>query len=268
LAVLYGLICGDGSLTSYGTAARRGKWRIDYAESDPAVIEEYVRLTEDLFGVIPSVRNRKTWYEAYYCSKIVYRFYSRVLGHKTGKKTGTLRIPDSFRYDSRVLFGFLRGIFTAEGSIKVERNVRIALEMQEPLLIRQAASIMRNATLHPHLYSYAREGRKVYGLYIYGLDETRLFRRIIGFVGRKGLRLSKVISQFERRGGQPGKARWRSKTPPSVAVKHSNGARPIGPLDGSGSRLKEKKPADGRRESPNSNLPRATTHFCKVYRQM
>jgi hypothetical protein len=262
LAVLYGLVCGDGSLMSYGRAARRGKWRIDYAESDPAVIEEYVRLTEDLFGVIPSVRNRKTWYEAYYCSKIVYRFYSRVLGHKTGKKTGTLRIPDSFRYDSRVLFGFLRGIFTAEGSIKVERNVRIALEMQEPLLIGQAASIMRNATLHPHLYSYAREGRKVYGLYIYGLDETRLFRRIIGFVGRKGLRLSKVISQFERRGGQPGKARWRSKTPPSVAVKHSNGARPIGPLDGSGSRSKEKKPADGRPEGPNSNLPRATNNTC------
>jgi hypothetical protein len=249
LAVLYGLVCGDGYLTSYATAARLGKWRIGYAESDPAVVEEYVRLTKEVFGVSPSVSNRKTWYEAYYCSKIVYRFYSRVLGHRTGKKTGSLAIPDSFRHDSRILFGFLRGLFTAEGSIKVERNVRIALEMQEPLLIGQMASIMRNATFHPHLYSYARKGRKVYGLYIYGLDETRLFRRIIGLVGRKGLRLSKVISQFERRLGQPGKARWRSKTPPSVAVKHSNGARPIGPLDGSGSRSKEKKPADGRHQA-------------------
>jgi hypothetical protein len=257
LAVLYGLVCGDGYLANYATAARLGKWRIGYAESDPAVIEEYVRLTKEVFGVSPSVSNRKTWYEAYYCSKIVYRFYSRVLGHRTGRKTGSLTIPDSFRHDSRILFGFLRGLFTAEGSIKVERNVRIALEMQEPLLIGQMALIMKSASFHPHLYSYARKGRQVYGLYIYGLDETRLFRRIIGF-GRKGLRLSKVISQFERRGGQPGKARWRSKTPPSVAVKHSNGARPIGPLDGSGSRSKEKKPADGRPESPNSNLPRAT----------
>jgi hypothetical protein len=175
------------------------------------VIEEYVRLTRELFGVSPSVSDRKTWYEAYYCSKIVYRFYSRVLGHRTGKKTGSLTIPPSFRHDSRILFGFLRGLFTAEGSIKVERNVRIALEMQEPLLIGQMASIMRKATFHPHLYSYAREGRKVHGLYIYGLDETRLFQRIIGFIGRKGLRLSKVISQFERRAAQPGKARWRSK---------------------------------------------------------
>ena len=89
-------------------------------------------------------------------------------------------------------------------------------------------------------------GRNAHELYIYGLDQTTLFRGIIGFVERKGLRLSKVINQFERRGAQPGKARWRSKTPPSVAVKHSNGARPIGPLDGSGSRSKEKKPADGR----------------------
>jgi hypothetical protein len=105
----------------------------------------------------------------------------------------------------------------------VESNIRIALEMQEPLLIRQTASIMRNATFHPHLYSYVRESRRVYGLYIYGLDEARLFHRMIGFVGRKGLRLSKVINQFERRGSQPGKARWRSKTPPSVAVKQPNG---------------------------------------------
>jgi hypothetical protein len=141
----------------------------------------------------------------------------------------------------------------------VERNVRIALEMQEPPLIRQMASAMNDATFHPHLYSYARKRRRVYGLYIYGLEEARLYRRMIGFIGRKAPRLSKVINQFKRRRVQPGKARWRSKTPPSVAVKHSNGARPIGPLDGSGSRSKEKKPADGRPESPNSNLPRATT---------
>lgn len=61
LAVLYGLVCGDGCLINYGIAARQGKWRIDYAESDPAVVEEYVRLTEDLFGVTPAIRNRKRW---------------------------------------------------------------------------------------------------------------------------------------------------------------------------------------------------------------
>ena len=199
LVVLYGLVCGDGSLTRYETAARQGKWRIDFAESDPAVVAEYVRLTKELFGITPSVRNRKGWYEAYYCNKIVYRFYSRILGHRTGKKTGSLKIPDSFRHDSRLLLGFLKGLFTAEGSIKVERNIRIALEMQEPLLMRETASILKDATFHPHLYSYARNGRRVYGLYIYGLDETRLFHRMIGFVGRKGLRPSKVISQFERR---------------------------------------------------------------------
>jgi len=197
--VLYALLCGDGSLTSYEAAARHGKWRIDFAESDPEVIVEYVRLTKEMFGVSPSVRNRKRWYEAYYCSKVVYRFYSRVLGHRTGKKTGSLRIPESFRHDLRLLFGLLRGLFTTEGSIKVERNIRIALEMQEPLLMKQAASILKDATFHPHLYSYARNGRQVYGLCIYGLDETRLFHTRIGFVGRKRLRLSKVISQFERR---------------------------------------------------------------------
>jgi hypothetical protein len=126
-------------------------------------------------------------------------------------KTGSLKIPDWVRHDSRALFGFLRGLFTAEGSIKVERNVRIALEMQEPLLIKQVASAMRDATFRPHLYSYVRQRRRVYGLYIYGLEEARLYRRMIGFIGRKALRLSKVINQFKRRRVQPGKARWRSK---------------------------------------------------------
>lgn len=84
LAVLYGLLCGDGSLTSYEAAARQGKWRIDFAESDPEVVVEYARLTKEVFGVSPSVRNRKRWYEVYYCSKVVYGFYSRVLGHRTG----------------------------------------------------------------------------------------------------------------------------------------------------------------------------------------
>jgi hypothetical protein len=108
---------------------------------------------------------------------------------------------------------------------------------------------MKDATFHLHLYSYAKKRRRVHGPYTYGLEEARLYRRMIAFMGRKGPRLPKVINQFERRRVQPGKARWRSKAPPSVAVKHSNGARPIGPLDGSGSRSKEKKPADGRHEA-------------------
>jgi hypothetical protein len=128
--------------------------------------------------------------------------------------------------------------------------------------MREMASILRDATFHPHLYSYEREGRRPCGLYIYGLDETRLFHRMIGFVGRKGLRLSKVISQFECRGAQPGTARWRSKTPPSVAVKHSNGARPKRPLDGSGSRSKEKKPADGRPKKPDFESPPGYQQLC------
>ncbi len=199
LAILYGLVCGDGSLMSYESAAKQGKWRIDFAESDPTVVSEYARLTQELFHVSPIVRNRETWFETYYCSKVAYRFYSRVLGHPTGRKTGLLKIPDSFKHRSGLLLGFLRGLFTAEGSIKVERNIRIALEMQERLLVRETASILADADFYPHLYSYSRIGRRVYGLYVDGLDEAKLFHRKIGFVGRKGLRLSKVISQFERR---------------------------------------------------------------------
>jgi hypothetical protein len=59
-----------------------------------------------------------------------------------------------------------------------------------------------------------------------------------------------------RRSGEP-VARWCSGQT-AYWTRHSNGARPKRPLDGSGSRSKEKKPADGRHDSPNSNLPRAT----------
>jgi hypothetical protein len=169
LAVLYDLVCGDGSLIGTASAMKRGKWRIEFCETDPSVVSEYVRLTRDMFGVTPIIRKRRNWIEAYYCSKIIYRFYSRVLGHPVGKKTGSLKIPTAFNQKPRLLFGFLKGLFTAEGSVKQERNVRIFLAMQAPLLVSQIASTLRSAKFHPHEYWYSMKGRRLHCVYIYGL---------------------------------------------------------------------------------------------------
>jgi hypothetical protein len=203
LAILYGLVCGDGSLTCSASATKRGKWRIDYCEPDPTVVSEYVRLTREVFGLTPIVRKRRNWIEVYFCSKIVYRFYSRILGHPMGKKTGSLRIPSVFKRRSRLLFGFLKGLFTAEGSVKEERNVRIFLAMQEPRLVSEVASALRSAKFHPHQYWYSMKGRRLHCVYVYGLEDARRFGKQIGFVGHKSLRLAKVIRRFERRASSP-----------------------------------------------------------------
>ena len=149
LAILYGLVCGDGSLTGSASARKRGKWRIDYCEPGPTVVSEYVRLTREVFGLTPIVRKRRNWIEAYFCSKIVYRFYSRILGHPMGKKTGSLRIPSVFKRRSRLLFGFLKGLFTAEGSVKEERNVRIFLAMQEPHFSARGGVSVKDCQISP-----------------------------------------------------------------------------------------------------------------------
>ena len=58
-------------------------------------------------------------------------------------------------------------------------------------------------------------------------------------------------------------ARWCSGQT-AYWTRHSNGARPMGPLDGSGSRSKEKKPADGRHQARfriSPGLPKTLRDF-------
>lgn len=118
LGVLTGMTYGDGNLIKRTTATRTGKWRIEFCEGDISLAELYTRLTKRLFNVAPTIRDRGTWYEAYYCCRIAYEFLTFVAEHPNGKKTGHLQIPEIAKLYPQTLLGFICGLFSVEGSVK------------------------------------------------------------------------------------------------------------------------------------------------------
>jgi hypothetical protein len=163
LGVLTGMLYGDGNLIKRQTGLRTGKWRIELCEGDLGVVRAYRRLTFDLFNVKATIRNRDTWNEAYYCSRIVYEFMTHVGEHPNGKKTGKLRIPEFAKQHSDTLRGFIAGLFSVEGSVTFASNGRLRIEMLEPILIRELYSTLQEFGLQPHAIIIRRMARRCMG---------------------------------------------------------------------------------------------------------
>jgi hypothetical protein len=94
LGVLMDMLYGDGNLISRSTALQTGRWRIELCEGDLGIVRAYARLTRNLFNVKATIRDRVTWYEAYFCSRIVYEFMTHVGEHPNGKKQGNFDFPN------------------------------------------------------------------------------------------------------------------------------------------------------------------------------
>lgn len=113
------------------------------------VVQSYRSLTLALFNVKATIRDRTTWYEAYYCSRIVYEFMTHVGEHPNGKKTGRLRIPEFAKQRSDTLRGFIAGLFSVEGSVTFASNVRLQIQMLEPILIQELYLVLSSSGSDP-----------------------------------------------------------------------------------------------------------------------
>lgn len=193
LGVLIGMLYGDGNLIKRATALRTGKWRIEFCEGDLLIVRGYARLTRRLFNVVPTIRDRKTWYEAYYCSRIVYEFLTFAGEHPNGKKTGKLNIPEVARRNPSTLLGLVSGLYSVEGSVKTNHNARLAMEMLEPELIRALCCDLKTLGFHPHMYRYLKDDKMMFGLYVYGFQECRTFLEQIGLLGKRRRKLSRFL---------------------------------------------------------------------------
>jgi hypothetical protein len=203
LGVLIGMLYGDGNLIKRQTGLRTGKWRIEFCEGDLGVVRAYRRLTLYLFNVKATIRDRDTWYEAYYCSRIVYEFMTHVGEHPNGKKTGRLRIPDLARQHSDTLRGFVAGLFSVEGSVYFASKVRLRIEMLEPVLIQELDSTLQNFGLQPHAYRYLKDAKVMYGLYLTGSADCQTFLSEMGLIGKR----RKQLTTFLRSRSKVGLAR-------------------------------------------------------------
>ncbi len=94
LGVLIGMLYGDGNLMRRSTALMTGKWMVEFCEGDAGIVREYAWLMQEVFTIKPTIRDRLTWQEAYYRSRICYEFLTYVGEHPDGKKTGKLCFPE------------------------------------------------------------------------------------------------------------------------------------------------------------------------------
>lgn len=158
------------------------------------LVRRYSRLTKQLFNIAPNIRNRGTWFEAYYSSRIAYEFLTFVGEHPNGKKAGRLGIPYIARLHAATLLGLICGLLSVEGSVKGRRYPRLAMEMLEPTLIRSIVRELRKLDFHPHSYHYLKDGKTMFGVFLYGREECGRFLHEVGLMGKRGRKLSRFLT--------------------------------------------------------------------------
>ena len=194
LGVLIGMTYGDGNLIKRSTALRTGRWRVEFCEGDLYLVRKYASLTKRLFDLTPRIRDRRTWFEAYYSGRIAYEFLTFVAEHPNGKKTGRLDIPAVARLFSLTLTGFICGLFSVEGSVKDRRYPKLAMEMLEPNLVISVAEELKKLGFNPHTYRYLKDGKRMFGMFLYGREECKRFLEEVVLLGKRRRKLIRFLT--------------------------------------------------------------------------
>jgi hypothetical protein len=130
-AELLGLHAGDGYISC-------GVWGIRCNIQDENIALHIIHLARDVLGVEPCVRIRESTYEIRSGQRQVIRFF-RKYSFIEGKKAYIVQIPNQITYanDLEIIKGFLRGIFSADGSFSFQKrdySPRIDLMVRSRLL--------------------------------------------------------------------------------------------------------------------------------------
>ncbi|OLD56153.1 hypothetical protein AUI46_01995 [archaeon 13_1_40CM_2_52_13] len=167
--------------------------------------------------ILVTSNNGKTYYDS--------KYSCRPLGLFLGRPLKQL-LPDVSNYPA----GFLRGLFSADGSAGVwvwnNRLVtRATLGNSDLELLTAVRSILRTPfQINSNIYLARRKGaswknghrtvilrKDAYQLWIQRLQEVRRFAQVIGFqIQRKQDRLERALRLVDRLGGVKAASRWRS----------------------------------------------------------
>jgi len=167
--------------------------------------------------ILVTSNNGKTYYES--------KYSCRPLGLFLGRPLKQL-LPDVSNYPA----GFLRGLFSADGSAGVwvwnNRLVtRATLGNSDLELLTAVRSILRTPfQINSNIYLARRKGaswknghrtvilrKDAYQLWIQRLQEVRRFAQVIGFqIQRKQDGLERALRLVDRLGGVKAASRWRS----------------------------------------------------------
>lgn len=195
LALFLGLLWGDGWVVSRQVARHKSRWRIGLVEDDKLIIERFIALSESIFSVKPLIHFRKTKYEVYINSRIVYEILTRIFKFPDGRKKGKLKVPNKILSSKSLIISFLRGLFSTDGRFTIYKNYpRIGVDSATYRLIKDVEGILKKLGFNPKTYTWNRKnGNRLFGLYLNGKKNVQLFYKEINFIGEKAKKLKNYI---------------------------------------------------------------------------
>jgi len=197
-ALFLGLLWGDGWVNTREKALVKGNWRIGLVEDDKSIIDVFSNLTQLIFNIKPHLYFRGTYYEVYFNSRIVYEILSQIFKFPDGDKINRLKIPRQIKNSNILLISFLQGLFSTDGKFVIDRGYpRIGVDSATKSFVEEIASILKQLGFNPRKYVWSRKnGSKLYGLYLNGKNQVKLFAQKINFVGHKSKLLEKYIKSI------------------------------------------------------------------------
>ncbi len=196
LALILGILWGDGWLVSRKVAKRNFSWRIGMVGCDLQLINCYTSLIHKVFSIKPRLHDRKTKVEAYFNSRVIYELLNRTYGFPDGEKIGRLKMPQSVMDSEELIPPFLSGAFSTDGTFVIDKNYpRIGVNSATLKFIVDIEKSLHKLGFNPRISVWNRKiGNPLYGVYLNGHRQANLFYQKIGFIGEKANKLTHFLN--------------------------------------------------------------------------
>ncbi|MFA5797462.1 MAG: LAGLIDADG family homing endonuclease [Candidatus Woesearchaeota archaeon] len=214
LAYLCGVFAGDGSI---GYRRKKNEYALKVVGNPKDEREFYHQVIgpkfEKVFGIFPRMKyhDSKTTYGFSVYSKSIYMYLVNVIGLPSGVKYPSLKIPEIFLDDKKLIIAFIRGVFDTDGCISFKKGSKIrpkypniSLASKSEYFIEEIAKFLKTTDLKfstPYRYKQTdirvKSGFTItYRLEIHGHKNLQIWMDTIGFYSPKHLAKIKKYGRF------------------------------------------------------------------------
>jgi len=213
LAYLCGIFAGDGSI---GYRRKKNEYSLKVVGNPKDEKEFYHQIIgpkfEKVFGMFPRMKyhDSQTTYGFSVYSKSIYNYLTNVIGLPSGVKYPTLKIPEIFFREEKLVIAFIRGAFDTDGCISFKKGHKdypnypvINLTSKSANFIKQISDFLKSINFKiSELYNYKHKDSRIpqgysikSSLYINGHKSLKLWNEQIGFYSPK--HLGKIRANFK-----------------------------------------------------------------------
>jgi intein/homing endonuclease len=172
LAYLCGIFAGDGSI---GYRRKKNEYCLKVVGNPKDEKEFYHQIIgpkfKKVFGVYPKMKyhDSKTTYGFSVYSKSINNYLNKVIGLPSGVKYPTLRIPEIFCKEKKLVIAFIRGVFDTDGCISFKKGHKtypnypvINLTSKSSVFIKQISKFLSDIGIKfSILYNYNQRDSRI-----------------------------------------------------------------------------------------------------------